>query len=392
MTTVTVKTPPRGFPAAEFEQRATRAQRAMREHGLDALLVTAPQQVRYFTGFDTQFWESPTRPWYVVVPAAGAPVAVIPEIGEPGMRATWVTDVRTWPAPNPGDDGISLLAGTLRELAGAGGTVGAELGPELQLRMPAKQLPQIAEQAGVTIADGTAVIRYCRHVKSELEIDKIRHICQIASDSFAVVPDLIQAGDTERAVVQKMRADLIRRGADSSPYLIGVSGPGGYDNIVMGPTDRVLGTGDLFIIDTGTVFDGYFCDFDRNWAIGTAGDEARRAYEAVWHATEAGIAAARPGVRVCDLWQVMADELAKADSVGNNVGRLGHGLGLQLTEPPSNHPQDETVLEVGTVLSIEPGMEFAPGRMMVHEENIVIREGGAELLTTRATPELPVVS
>ncbi|MBB5159881.1 M24 family metallopeptidase [Saccharopolyspora phatthalungensis] len=392
MTAISVKTPPRGFPAAEFEQRTSRAQRAMREHGLDALLVTAPQQVRYFTGFDTQFWESPTRPWYVVVPAAGAPVAVIPEIGEPGMRATWVTDVRTWPAPNPGDDGVSLLAGTLRELAGAGGTVGAELGPELQLRMPAGQLPEIADRAGVTITDGSAVIRYCRHVKSELEIDKIRFVCQLASDAYAQVPELIRAGDTERAVVQRMRADLITRGADTSPYLIGVSGPGGYDNIIMGPTDRALDTGDVLIIDTGTVFDGYFCDFDRNWAIGTADDAVRRAYEAVWHATEAGIAAARPGVRVCDLWKVMADELAAAGSARNNVGRLGHGLGLQLTEPPSNHPDDETVLEAGTVLAIEPGMEFAPGRMMVHEENIVIREHGAELLTTRAAPELTVVS
>ncbi|WP_329576621.1 MULTISPECIES: M24 family metallopeptidase [unclassified Streptomyces] len=392
MTTTSLKTPPRGFPIAEFEHRAARAQHAMRDNGLDALLVTSPQQVRYFTGFDTQFWESPTRSWYVIVPANGAPVAVIPEIGAPGMRATWVNDVRTWPAPNPADDGINLLADTLRELAGAGGKVGAELGPELQLRMPVKHLSEIADRAGITIDDGTAVIRYCRHVKSELEIDKIRHICQITSDSFAVVPDLIEAGDTERAVVQKMRADLIKRGADSSPYLIGVSGPGGYDNIVMGPTDRVLSTGDLFIIDTGTVFDGYFCDFDRNWAIGTADDAARRAYEAVWHATEIGIAAARPGVRVCDLWKAMADELDRAGSVGNNVGRLGHGLGMQLTEPPSNHPQDETVLEAGTVLSIEPGMEFAPGRMMVHEENIVIRESGAELLTTRAAPELPVVS
>ncbi|GAA5163790.1 Xaa-Pro peptidase family protein [Pseudonocardia eucalypti] len=384
--------PPRGFPRAEFERRTDRAQRAMRRAGLDALLVTAPQQVRYFTGFDTQFWESPTRPWYVVLPASGEPVAVIPEIGAPGMRATWVTDVRTWPAPNPADDGVSLLAGTLRELAGAGGTVGAELGRELQLRMPAGQLPEIAERAAVTIADGTPVIRRCRHVKSELEIDKIRFACRVASDAYAGVPELIRAGDTERTVVQRLRADLVNRGADTSPYLIGVAGQGGYDNIIMGPTDRPLGPGDVLIIDTGTVFDGYFCDFNRNWAIGTADDAVRRAYDAVWRATEVGIEAARPGARVCDVWRAMADVLAGAGSGGNNVGRLGHGLGLQLTEPPSNHPEDRTVLAEGTVLTIEPGMEFAPGRMMVHEEDIVIRDGGAELLTTRAAPHLPVVA
>jgi Xaa-Pro dipeptidase len=170
-----------------------------------------------------------------------------------------------------------------------------------------------------------------------------------------------------------------------------VAGPGGYDNIIMGPTDRPLGTGDVLIIDTGTVFGGYFCDFNRNWAIGTADDAVRRAYDAVWRATEIGIDAARPGVRACEVWRAIADELTGAGSAGNNVGRLGHGLGLQLTEPPSNHPDDDTVLEVGTVLTIEPGMEFAPGLMMVHEEDIVIRDGGAELLTTRAEPHLPVV-
>ena len=49
--------------------------------------------MRYFTGFDSQFWESPTRPWYLVVPSEGKPVAIIPEIGEAGMRSTWIDDV-----------------------------------------------------------------------------------------------------------------------------------------------------------------------------------------------------------------------------------------------------------------------------------------------------------
>src|ERR1039458_9949366 len=97
--------PSRGFPVTEFECRLSRAQSFLRRDHLDALLVTSPQQVRYFTGFDTQFWESPTRPWYVIVPRDGMPIAVIPEIGESGMHATWLGDIRTWAAPNPQDDG-----------------------------------------------------------------------------------------------------------------------------------------------------------------------------------------------------------------------------------------------------------------------------------------------
>jgi Xaa-Pro aminopeptidase len=111
-----------------------------------------------------------------------------------------------------------------------------------------------------------------------------------------------------------------------------------------------------------------------------------------YRATEAGIAAARPGVRCRDLWAAMWTVLEQGGALGNDVGRLGHGLGMQLTEPPSHMATDETVLEPGMVLTIEPGMVFAPGKLMVHEENIVVREGGAELLTTRAAPEMPVIA
>ena len=130
------ETPERGFPLREFEARAARAQALMAAAELDGLLVTSEQQVRYFTGFDSQFWASPTRPWFVILPRAGRPLAVIPEIGETGMAATWVADIRTWPAPRPEDDGVSLLAAALAELARRFGRVGAELGPETVLRMP----------------------------------------------------------------------------------------------------------------------------------------------------------------------------------------------------------------------------------------------------------------
>jgi Xaa-Pro aminopeptidase len=103
----------------------------MRARGLDGLLVSAPPNVRYFSGFDSQFWESPTRPWFVVVPAEGRPIAVIPEIGGPEMALTWIADIRTWPAPRPQDDGVSLLADTLSRLPRRSGRIRAELGREM---------------------------------------------------------------------------------------------------------------------------------------------------------------------------------------------------------------------------------------------------------------------
>lgn len=160
----------------------------------------------------------------------------------------------------------------------------------------------------------------------------------------------------------------------------------------MGPTDRPTDPGDVLIIDTGSTFDGYYCDFDGNYTFGRPSDAARHANEAVWDATEAGIAAARPGATTSDIWRAMMRVLEANGSLGNNVGRMGHGLGLQLTEPPSNMPGDETSIVADMVLTIEPGMEYAPGRMIVHEEDIVVRDGGAELLTRRAPREMWVIN
>lgn len=85
----------------------------------------------------------------------------------------------------------------------------------------------------------------------------------------------------------------------------------------------------------------------------------------------------------------MATILEDAGVIGNNVGRLGHGLGLQLTEPPSHRLGDGTVLVENMVLTIEPGMEYAPGRMIVHEENIAVTSDGPRLLTRRAPASCP---
>ena len=81
----------------------------------------------------------------------------------------------------------------------------------------------------------------------------------------------------------------------------------------------------------------------------------------------------------------------KGGALGNSIGRMGHGLGMELTEWPSIMPGDDTILEPGMVLTIEPGMSFAPGKEMVHEENILITEERAKILTRRASDEMPII-
>ncbi len=389
---MTVEVPERGFPQSEFEVRTERVQALMAQNGLSGLLLTTEPEIRYFTGFHTLFWQSPTRPWFLFVPPEGKPVAVIPEIGAALMATTWIDDIRTWSAPAPEDDGISLLIDLLAPLVGEGRGLGVMKGHETHLRMPLADWERLLRALpGLRVEDATAVIQGMRMVKSPREIEKLRHICKIGSSAFAATQEQIAEGQPLEEVFRMFRRTALGCGADDVPYLVGGAGPAGYADVISPPTSRPLARGDVLMLDTGCTWDGYFCDFDRNWAIGRADDRAKRAYDVLWRATEAGIAAARPGARCRHVFTAMSEILSKVSGGTGDIGRLGHGLGAQLTEQPSLAAFDETVLVENMVLTIEPSVAYGDELMMVHEENIVIRSGPAELLTKRGPDTLPVV-
>ena len=382
----------RGFSTAEFEARASRAQARMNSQGLAGLLVMTEPEVRYFSGFQTLFWQSPTRPWFLFVPADGKPIAIIPEIGAELMKRSWVDDIRTWSAPNPEDDGISLLTDLLAPYAAAGQTIGVMKGHETHLRMPLSDWEKLqASLPGLKIDDATMLVQGLRMVKSGAEIAKLSHICAIGSATFANVPNFVAEGMPLDQVFREFRREALAQGADDAPYVVGGADQGGYSDVISPPNQRPLARGDVLMIDTGCTWDGYFCDFDRNWAIGVADDEARRAYDTLWRATEAGLAAAKPGATCRDLFKAMAAVIAEMDDSGGDIGRLGHGLGMQLTEQPSHAAFDQTELLENMVLTLEPSLSYGNGLMMVHEENIVVTPKGGQLLTTRAAPELPII-
>jgi Xaa-Pro aminopeptidase len=392
LTLGTPDAPARGFPDAEFATRTEKAQALMAQKGLDGLLLLTEPEIRYFSGFHTPFWQSPTRPWFLFVPAQGKPIAIIPEIGADLMRQTWIDDIRTWSAPAPADDGISLLTDLLSQLARSGGRLGVLKGHETHLRMPLGDYERlVAALPGLQVEDATGVVRALRMVKSEAEIEKLSYICQIGSHTFDEVPALAREGLPFENLFRLFRREALYQGADDVPYLVGGADQGGYHNVISPPSPRPLQRGDIFMLDTGATWDGYFCDFDRNWAVGHANDAARRAYDVLWRATEAGIKAARPGATCRALYYAMQSVIAELDDQGGDVGRLGHGLGMQLTEWPAHAAFDDTVIEENMVLTLEPSLSYGDGRIMVHEENIVVRADGAQLLTTRAPVDLPVI-
>ena len=368
---------PQGFETTEFKARLTGAQSRMNAADLDAILLTTEPDIRYFTGYLTRFWESPCRPWFLVLPRSGDPIAVIPSIGAALMARTWITDIRTWRAPDLEDDGISLLAETLRNI---GPRIGTPSGLQSHLRMPLGDFARLNATLPQPIGADADILRSLRLVKSEAEIEKIKTACQIATRAFERVPEIARIGQPLAPVFRDFQRLCLDEGADWVPYLAGAAAPGGYGDVISPADDRPLEAGDVLMLDTGLVHDGYFCDFDRNFSVGSPSPDVAAGHSRLIEATYAAFEAARPGATAAELFHVM-DKIVTGGAGGSEAGRYGHGLGMNLTEWPSLIPTDHTPLVEGMALTLEPGIELAPGRALVHEENIVIRENGAEWLS-----------
>ncbi|MFK7862486.1 MAG: M24 family metallopeptidase [Granulosicoccus sp.] len=389
--------PPRGFEQAEYRQRCERVQNTMREQSIDVLWLSTQADVLYLTGFLTQFWQSPTRPWYVLLPQSGQPVAVIPSIGEACMRRTWVNDIRTWSSPDPFDDGVSLLVDSIRELAGPTPCIGIPMARETQVRSCLNDQAAIRSAlAGAHWVDASTPMRLTRHIKSQAEIDKLGFVCAVTSRAFAQVPEIIRIGMTEADAFRAFKVACLQHGADDCAYLVGAASAHGYEDIISPPGNHAIRTGDVLILDTGCTFDGYYADFDRNFAFTTVDDATRVAHQQVWDATEAGLACVKPDALCSDVFSAMNDALygnaGGARTSSANVGRMGHGLGIELTETPSIAAFDETRLQAGMVMTLEPSLSYAQDKMMVHEENIVITQTGYMLLSHRAPREIPIIT
>ena len=372
------------FPRVEYETRLEAANREMHANSLDAILLASEAEIRYFTGFRTQFWQSPTRPWFVILRRDQTPLAIIPEIGVELMARSDIANIEAWPAPRPYDDGLSLLKDRLANCQ----RLGVLMGHETTFRMPLNDLIDLRATLPAEWIDATHIIRNLRMVKSEREIAYIREICGIASQGFARVPRIANAGQSLSLVFREFKRELLELGADDVPYLVGGVDHPSYNDVISPPDDRPLSNGQILMLDTGATLNGYFCDFDRNYAIGTPTPSAQRAYAKLHDATDAAMEIARPGVHACDLFEAMAKSM---DIQNSDVGRFGHGLGMQLTEWPSLVAWDETIIQENMVLTLEPSIDVDGGGIMVTEENILITDGEPILLSTRAPEELSVL-
>ena len=172
-------------------------------------------------------------------------------------------------------------------------------------------------------------------------------------------------------------------------YLSCASGINGYNQIICNPSEKI-GDGDILIIDTGSTLNGYYCDFDRNFGFGNINQKSLDAITN-YGCYRKTLEIIKPGISCKEVYESLSKNLFSSN-VKSNVGRMGHGFGLQLTEPPSIMIDDNTILEKNMILALEPSIEIENDLMLVHEENILITQNGNRLLTSRTPKELPVIN
>ena len=379
------------FPKEEYLKRLDNIHKKLENENIDAIVITSPANFRYFSGLDSNFWESPTRPWFLIISKNGKIKALVPSIGLSAIESTFIKDIEVWQSPNPKDEGTSLLKKIIKTFP-KNSNIGFELGMETYLRMSIKEFLKIKKDLQeYNFIDSTNIVWSLRKIKSDLEIKNIEKVCSITSKVFNNLINKISLGMSEREIATIFKKDLINNGVDYIMYLSCASGINGYNQIICNPSEKKIGDGDILIIDTGSTLNGYYCDFDRNFGFGNINQKSLDAYNKLWNATEKTLEIIKPGLSCKEVYESLSKNLFSSN-VKSNVGRMGHGFGLQLTEPPSIMIDDNTILEKNMILALEPSIEIENDLMLVHEENILITQNGNRLLSSRTPKELPVIN
>jgi len=379
------------FPKEEYLKRLDNMHKKLENENIDAIVITSPANFRYFSGLDSNFWESPTRPWFLIISKNGKIKALVPSIGLSAIESTFIKDIEVWQSPNPKDEGTSLLKKIIKTFP-KNSNIGFELGMETYLRMSIKEFLKIKKDLHeYNFIDSTNIVWSLRKIKSDLEIKNIEKVCSITSKVFNNLINKISLGMSEREIATIFKKDLINNGVDYIMYLSCASGINGYNQIICNPSEKKIGDGDILIIDTGSTLNGYYCDFDRNFGFGNINQKSLDAYNKLWNATEKTLEIIKPGISCKEVYESLSKNLFSSN-VKSSVGRMGHGFGLQLTEPPSIMIDDNTILEKNMILALEPSIEIENDLILVHEENILITQNGNRLLTSRTPKELPVIN
>jgi Xaa-Pro aminopeptidase len=369
------------FTRADYEGRVARLQLALVGAGLDAALYTERANFEYLTGVSLPpLWSSYTRLLAVLVPASGTPRLLMPSFVAPDAADTGI-QVDAYASLERG--GTDLLASFLEQAGLAHGRLGIERGRESRLAATFGDIAGLADRLpGLSLADGMDPIWSVRAIKERGEIDRLRIACQAASDGFTAAFTARPGPGTEREAAVMMEAGGLagtgRTGAWVQLGWIGItSGAGSYSRFVAGPRDRALLAGDMVWADLGFTADGYWSDYCRAAVVGGPTPRQIDRQRRIVETTQVGVEMARPGMAVAEIAAAMRSASARLGLTGLGFGRLGHGIGLTATEPPSVVEHDRTILEAGMVITCEPAA--------VEDDGLYCTE---QVIVVGATPEV----
>jgi Xaa-Pro aminopeptidase len=331
---------------------------ALAERLEEPLLVTDETNVRWLTGFSS----------------SNAVLLV-----RPGGETTLYTDFRYLEAARA-VEGVTVERASrtlFRDLAESlSGPVGFEAGHVSYAKW------QVLDGGPATLVPRTGLVEGLRAVKDEEEVAAIRRVARLADRAFEALTAETFVGRTEKEVAWRFFELLHAHGADGLAFeTIVASGPNGARPHAR-PTDKLIERNTLVTVDWGAVAEGYCSDCTRTVATGELPGRLREIYEVCLAAQEAAVAGIRPGMSAVDA-DALARDPIEAAGYGAAFGHgLGHGVGLDVHEAPTLSPSSDDVLAVGQVVTVEPGIYLEGESGVRIEDLVVVREDGAEVLTS----------
>lgn len=333
--------------------------------GADLMLVTAPDNVRYLTGY-----------------TGSNGIALV----GPQMRL-FVTDFRyVEQAAEEVDGGFErriapqdLLEDVPEVLPDEPLRLGFEES-DLTVRQHARLRELLPDRLQLIAVE--PLVESLRLIKGPEEIAAIRDASRLADTALTRLLEGGLVGHTERELAIELERLMVAEGAKRPSFdSIVAAGPHGALPHAQ-PRDYVIRPGEMVVIDWGAQLDGYCSDCTRTIAAGEPTAHAREIYELVLKAQLAGLGAVRAGQSGRDADSVARD-LIEAAGHGQHFGHgLGHGVGLAIHEPPRLSQRSHDQLQAGSIVTVEPGV-YLPGELGVRiEDLVVVRDDGYEIITT----------
>ena len=358
--------------------RIRRAREEASARELDALVVAPSPDLAYLTGYDPMPLERPTL---LVLRPATEPALLVPELERPLAAASPVgeqLEIVTWrDGADPYEAAASLLDGAARVAVADRLWASHLIG--LQRALP-----------GALFSAASPVLGRLRSRKDPSELEALGRAARAADDAFLQILSVAFEGRTEEAVAHDLADLLVRTGHERAAFTIVASGPHAASPHHE-PGGRTILPRDAVVMDFGGELDGYLSDTTRTVVVAEAPEGFEHAYAAVQEAQSAGVEAVRPGVEAQDIDRAARAVIDEAGYGDRFIHRTGHGIGLELHEPPYMVEGDTTVLETGMTFSVEPGV-YLDGRFGIRIEDIVaVTTDGVDRLN-RSTRELQVVA